>query len=391
MRSRVGLMAACVAVLGSVCAAPQAEVGEVKVIHRAEGRYVGWPTACRLANGDILAVYSGNRKGHVCPYGRVELVRSSDGGETWSKPVVIAKTPLDDRDAGIVQLPDGKLLVTFFNSLAFMLKCYRTGAYRYDIPESEYAEWDRLYARAGGEKAKSICGNYAVWSRDRGRTWTKPKMLPSEYAQSPHGPIVLKNGSLLQIGAVDNGGAYGGRIAVSQSRDGGRSWKVLNPELPRVEEEKSKQHSFVEPQVVENPDGSLVAMVRYHGPNAYRVAEHLHTSISKDGGKTWSPMTKTQINGYPPHLLRLKDGRIVCTYARRLKEYGFGEFAVVSSDGGVSWGEEICLAKGVSDDLGYPSTVELPGGRLLTVFYQQMSAGEKTSLAVVRWRLAPRQ
>ena len=38
----------------------------------------------------------------------------------WSEPVTINNTPLDDRDAGILQTSKGTLLVTWFTSKFFM-------------------------------------------------------------------------------------------------------------------------------------------------------------------------------------------------------------------------------------------------------------------------------
>ena len=98
----------------------RAEVKWAKTICREEGRYIGWPTVCRLRNGELLAVFSGDRDEHVCPYGKVQLIRSKDDGETWSEPVTIANGLLDDRDAGVVQHPDGEILVSWFTSVAYM-------------------------------------------------------------------------------------------------------------------------------------------------------------------------------------------------------------------------------------------------------------------------------
>ena len=97
----------------------RAEIKWVKEICVEKDRYIGWPTVCRLANGDLLAVFSGDRDSHICPWGKVQMVRSTDDGETWGAPVTIANGILDDRDAGIVQLPDGEILVTYFMSVAY--------------------------------------------------------------------------------------------------------------------------------------------------------------------------------------------------------------------------------------------------------------------------------
>ena len=87
-----------------------------KVICRQAGRYIGWPTIARTADGELLVVFSGDRDAHVCPFGKTFLIRSRDDGESWSAPVVVNDTPLDDRDAGILACADGTLIVSWFTS-----------------------------------------------------------------------------------------------------------------------------------------------------------------------------------------------------------------------------------------------------------------------------------
>lgn len=63
---------------------------------------------------------------HVCPFGRVLAVRSLDEGKTWSAPITAINTPLDDRDAGIVNLGHNRLLLTSFtNSREMQRQCKR--------------------------------------------------------------------------------------------------------------------------------------------------------------------------------------------------------------------------------------------------------------------------
>ena len=69
-----------------------------KAICKEPGDYIGWPSIARKVDGELLVVFSGGRDTHVCPYGKTELVRSQDGGETWSPPETINNTPLDDRN-----------------------------------------------------------------------------------------------------------------------------------------------------------------------------------------------------------------------------------------------------------------------------------------------------
>src|SRR5690606_23820381 len=52
------------------------EVEELRVISQQPEYYHGWPTVTRLASGELIAVWSGRREAHVCPFGTVEMMRS---------------------------------------------------------------------------------------------------------------------------------------------------------------------------------------------------------------------------------------------------------------------------------------------------------------------------
>ena len=344
------------------------------------------PTVCRLANGDILAVFSGDRDEHVCPFGKVQMVRSTDDGETWSAPVTIANGPIDDRDAGIVQLPDGEILVTYFTSIA-----YRTPKFlSTDWPRTSDQYWWRRHDEKidDGVRSRSL-GNWAVRSRDNGKTWSKPEKLALK-GQTPHGPILLRDGSLFQIGRSFTASRIGTSekgftiVSAERSTDGGRTWQILCPEIPDMNGENAKPHMFHEPHAVELADGTLVGMVRYHGPD-----NCMRQTVSKDGGRTWTPMAKTPMLGLPPHLIALADGKVVCVYGRRFSDPGFGEFAMISDDGGATWdaANEISLAPSHCGDLGYPASCILANGDILTVFYQQPTLGAKPCLMATRWKV----
>ena len=111
-----------------------------------------------------------------------------------------------------------------------------------------------------------------------------------------------------------------------------------------------------------------IAYIRSRGMK--RVAAHAREFVStrlapahpaNDGRQT--PM-----KGHPPHLLRLRDGALLCTYGYRHEPYGIR--ATISYDGARTWQPEFVLRDdGGSGDLGYPVSVELPDGRLLAVYY----------------------
>ena len=60
-----------------------------QTIHKNPGRYVAWPMISKTANGELLVVFSGDREGHVCPYGKTFLMRSADDGQSWSEPELV--------------------------------------------------------------------------------------------------------------------------------------------------------------------------------------------------------------------------------------------------------------------------------------------------------------
>lgn len=108
---------------------------------------------------------------------------------------------------------------------------------------------------------------------------------------------------------------------------------------------------------------------------------------SVDGGVTWTTTHKTPIWGYPPHLQLLDNGWLLVVYGVRHKPYGAR--ACISRDGGKTWDieHEITLSPAMNGDLGYPASVQLDDGSILTLYYQMDKPGEKTCLMSTHWRL----
>lgn len=118
----------------------------------------------------------------------------------------------------------------------------------------------------------------------------------------------------------------------------------------------------------------------------------MYQAYSWNGGRTWSEPHEIlndgqPVKGYPPHLLKLNDGRVLLTYGYRLEPYG--ERAVLSSDGGITWdfSNEILINPSFNGDLGYPSSIEIDGGGILTVYYQVDKEGEMPSLMGTIWKV----
>lgn len=332
------------------------------VISRQAEFYHGWPTLALRRNGELLVAYSGGREAHVCPFGRVELIRSRDGGRTWSWPETVLDTPIDDRDAGVVETSSGALLVSTFTSLA------------YEAVKNPPARWEAVQLRSTAEQRKALLGCWLLRSTDGGMTWSTPARVP---VNSPHGPIVLKSGRLLYAGKQL--WEAGTRVGVCGSTDDGKSWQWLAEIPARTGDRPAEYHEL---HAVEAADGRLVVHIRNHNPaNAGETLQ----SESHDGGRTWSTPRAIGVWGLPSHLLRLRDGRLLMTYGYRRAP--FGNQARISSDNGATWGDPLTISSdGASGDLGYPSTVELADGTLVTVWYES-PRDAKAVLRMARWRL----
>ena len=76
----------------------------------------------------------------------------------------------------------------------------------------------------------------------------------------------------------------------------------------------------------------------------------------------------------------------MCVYGCRREP--FGESAMISRDGGRTWDMDYILdTDAPSGDLGYPASVELADGSILTVYYQKPSESEPCTLMYTRWEL----
>jgi hypothetical protein len=93
---------------------------------------------------------------------------------------------------------------------------------------------------------------------------------------------------------------------------------------------------------------------------------------SADAGRTWSaPVGVTRTGEHPADLCLLRNsGRLLMTFGRRRRPLGCG--ALTSGDGGATWDEDheaILAGDGIGNDVGYPSTVQLDDGTLVTAMY----------------------
>ena len=350
--------------------------------------YFGWPTLAKMDDGTLVAAASGLRNEHVCPFGRNVFCTSRDEGHNWASPRVVNDSPLDDRDTGVVCLGGDKMLLSWFTT---------DNRERVNRAKPEVVPmWQTGYSRITDDNVGRWSGAWICTSDDAGESWKAPVKVP---VTAPHGPIRLRSGDLLYFGKffgsdMDDFTGGVGDIAALTSSDEGQTWEELGA-VPLYE--GTEPGNYHEPHVVELTDGKLVGLIR----SAVAASEgaddimgslqfSLFQSVSTDGGRTWSRAEPLGFHGSPPHLLLHSSGALICSYGYRQEPYG--ERAMVSWDGGESWDYDYILRDdGPDRDLGYPSSVELSDGSVLTMYYQKMeSSEEKCSLLWSRWNVPER-
>jgi sialidase-1 len=347
-----------------------AAVIETAIISQQPQFYHGWPTLARRSTGELILVYSGGREYHVCPYGRQEMIISHNDGRHWTRPRILVDSVLDDRDSGIVETAKGTLLVTMFNSFAYQQHMNAperllNATFGQETP-AMLERWRLMDALTTQEQKKAESGYWMLRSTDGGVSWSPPYRVPGF---SPHGPISLLDGRVFY--ALANG-----KKAIAHvSEDDGLTWKELSEMPVRAGELHAVQAA----------DGTLIVHVRDKIPTPKGTLQNTSQILSTDGGLTWTEKQKVA-DGYPSHLIRLRDDTLLMTYSWRQPPFGIrGKF---SRDHGRTWSKEFLLTDDAAGwDLGYPSSVELADGTLLTVWYETPQGTHTAVLRQARWTL----
>lgn len=248
--------------------------------------------------------------------GRVSACFSSDEGKTWTPAVTVYDGPHDDRDPSVVQLADGRILCNFFSLKS--PEEGEEGPYgrlgSWLVESSDGGEtWSEpilisrdLYCSSpirvledgrlilGLYRATSDDANGAVTiSEDGGRTWGEPVIIDNGGLRldAETDVIVLEDGRLY---AAQRTAKESMRYSISE--DGGRTWSVSEPiGFPG--------HC---PYLHRSPEGVILL--------AHRIPQtSLHYSV--DECRTWSENVKVdEVHGAYPSMVTLNDGSILIIY-----------------------------------------------------------------------------
>ena len=187
----------------------------------------------------------------------------------------------------------------------------------------------------------------------------------------------------LTASRADGGEGLG--VFSARTSDGGRSFQF------GAWVDQSETHHLIMPSSVRLDPDTILTAVRCNG--ARSAFEKAPTWIdlyeSDDNGQSFHrlarPVPDGGSGGNPPSLILLADGRLCLTYGYRARPFGIR--AVLSSDGGRTWGEALHLRDdGGCPDLGYPRSFQRADGTMVVVYYFNEDVDGERFIAATHFR-----
>lgn len=328
--------------IGTLLIVSQGAADEHVLLTRGQGFF---PVAIRLRDQRIAVVLRGGAM-HLGIAGRLDMVFSADEGKTWTPPAVVVDSPLDDRNPALGQADDGALVVGYWRTANYD----NQGRYNPSL--------------------NKLTDTWAIRSTDGGKTWLEP--TPIDVADigygSPYGKIItLPDRSMLMAVYGDAPRPKGQKSSKLQawsylyrSIDHGKSWS-------RHATVGAK--NFNETGILRLDQGTILAVMRSESP------QDIWVTRSMDDGKTFSePKQVAGAMVHPGDLIQLSDRRVLLVSGHRAGPHGV--IAMLGdSDGHFERATKRFLVNdAMSTDCGYPSSVLLKDGRVMTAYY---STGSK--------------
>ncbi len=313
----------------------------------------------RLTDGKLVVAVARKKQCDV----PLLIYESCDLGLSWEQIGETLPSYTSEREPSLTALPDGSLLLTSENAV-------------------------------GVERGSRIP---ICRSIDDGRTWEMDSIEGTDY---PRNIVIEADGSLLMVRALsrwlseEEHGSPNFRL--DRSRDGGKSWEFSEGIVDW------DYATGGEMSCIRLKDGRLLVAMR----NQIKGTEgegfqDTYLSESSDDGKHWAtPWRMGNTGEVHAYLTELDDGRILATYVNYHIPWGI--YAVISEDSGKTWDIDNPIELALSADLdsGWPVTLQLSDGSLITCYggttylqtdsydpnYMKWSS-EKQTCEVVRWHL----
>jgi hypothetical protein len=340
--------------------------GSVKLINRfiAIDNVCAWPNLTVLNDGNIIATIF-NQPSHGGGEGDVECWASSDGHFWEKRGTPTHHTPGTNRmnvAAGLAN--NGDLIVI---------------ASGWELKKDQ---------NSGSVSLVRILRPWVSRSHNGGRKWKVNKnCFPvaasgmSEYI--PFGDIASgQDGSLRVLAYAQSADKAINVLSMFRSGDDGKSWELMSV-ISDGKGETAFCGGHNETAFFYVGNGHWIAAAR-----RWKEGAAIDLFRSKDDGISWKLETQiTAHRQHPGHIMKLNDNTLLLTYGNRIKE-NYGVAVKMSKDNGVSWGEEHRVVDDFHPiDGGYPASVQLSDGNILTAYYaRSVDSHNRYHMGVAIWK-----
>ncbi len=346
---------------------------QIKVIDRyiAIDNVCAWPNIQLLKDGTILAmVYS--EPNHGFSEGDIQCWASTDSGRNWKLRSIAAKHEKDTNRMNIAAglANNGDVIVLS-------------------------SGWSHKPKRNSYPLPVMVCR-----SSNAGRSW---KTTKSAFKLPPTHSVVVPYGDIVRLST--------NRLAACVYRPGQKD----DTRFSRKRLDFKEIHDLNEDSswlIFSDDDGRTwgseifligrhcneTAILKVDAVNwlaAARTAQSrvafLKLFTSSDNGNSWQfSQPVSDACQHPAHLLKLNDDRILLTFGSRKTQKGIE--VRISPDNGKTWlpTHELVALSGAGD-CGYPSTVQLKDGTLVTAYYaDKIYSHSRYHMGIIRWKLSPK-
>lgn len=341
------------------------------------------PSLLLTEKGTLLALMEG-REGMNFDHAKNDLVlkRSVDGGESWSKPTVIAEDGDNVVMNGVLtEAVDGTIILTYIH-----------------FPINRHSD-DRAHGITqvdSGLKGEAIQRVFFITSSDEGVSWSEPTDITG-ITKSGKNSVTTISGP--GVGVTITEGEFKGRIIVPMSEniqkrdeklksnfalysdDNGKSWK-RGKAMPASDIGESGGN---EVQMVELNEGVIYASIRSKGSRLI--------TRSSDGGKSWDKLQREPSlvdTGCMSPMLRHIDSSGVVTLLHisitdRIDGRRRGKAVVnISKDNGKTWSQAKIL---YNKEFDYSSLVQMPDGSIAMLAEYNFN-GDRANIMFTRFNMA---
>lgn len=303
-----------------------------ELIYKLEGRPTPQchaSTIVETPSGIVAAWFGGKHENNP----DVGIWVSRHDGQVWSKPVEVV-----DGSEGEEQE------FACWNPVLFQPKDAPTMLF-YKVGTSPRLWWGMLMTSGDGGK---------TWSKPRrlGKSKSLPDANPNLLGPVKNKPIQFGDGSILCPTSTEN---EGWKVHFELTRDLGKSWEVIGPI------NDASKFNAIQPSILIYRDGHMQVLCRSR-------EKVIAQSWSKDGGKTWSPMTAAQLPNPSSGIdaVTLHDGRQLLVYNHAVRKDGSNGRQILNvaiSKNGKKWTPVLTLEnEGSSAGYSYPAVIQTKDG-----------------------------